>query len=56
MSEETKRLVKETVENLQHLDEESLRLMKTGSELLRARDALDKVKPGKASQKELQPV
>lgn len=42
MSEEAKKMIQETVENLKHLDEESLRIIKSGSELLKARDALDK--------------
>lgn len=45
MSEEVKKMIRETVENLKHLDEESLRIIKSGSELLKARDALDKGKP-----------
>lgn len=42
MSEESKRMIEETVENLKHLDEESLRIMKSNSEILKARDALDR--------------
>lgn len=42
MSEESRRMIEETVENLKHLDEESLRIMKSNSEILKARDALDK--------------
>lgn len=42
MSEDIKRMISKTVENLKHLDEESLRIMKSNSEILRARDALDK--------------
>ncbi len=42
MSDETKRMIAETVENLRHLDEESLRIMKSNSEILKARDALDR--------------
>lgn len=42
MSDELKRMITETVENLKHLDEESLRIMKSNSEILKARDALDK--------------
>lgn len=44
MSEETKQMIKETVENLKCLDEESLRIMKSNSEILKARDALDRKK------------
>jgi hypothetical protein len=42
VSDELKRMITETVENLKHLDEESLRIMKSNSEILKARDALDK--------------
>ncbi len=42
MSEEAKRMINETVENLKHLDKESLLIMKSNSEILKARDALDK--------------
>lgn len=42
MSEEKKKMFEETVENLKHLDEESLRMMKFGSALLRDRDELDR--------------
>ena len=42
MSEETKRMISETVENLKHLDEQSLRILKSNSEILKARDALDR--------------
>lgn len=41
MSDEKKRLIKETVENLKHLDMESLIIVKGGSEMLKARDALE---------------
>lgn len=42
MDQEKKKLIAETVENLKQLDKESLLLMKNGSELLKARDDLDK--------------
>lgn len=42
MSEEAKKMIAATVENLKHMDEESLRIMKSSSEILKARDALDK--------------
>lgn len=42
MCDEKKRLIEETVDNLKHLDKESLLIMKSGSELLKSRDALDK--------------
>ena len=44
MSEEKKNMIKQTVENLKHLDEESLKIMKSNSEILKARDALEKKK------------
>lgn len=42
MSEEKKKLIDETIENLKHLDEKSLAIIKSGAELLKSRDALDK--------------
>lgn len=42
MNDEKKQLIEETVENLKYLDEKSLLLMKSGAELLKSRDALDK--------------
>ena len=42
MSDEKRRLIDETVENLKHLDRESLLVIKSGAELLKARDALDR--------------
>lgn len=42
MSEEKKKLIDETIENLKHLDEKSLTIIKSGAELLKSRDALDK--------------
>lgn len=42
MSEEVKKLIDETVENLKCLDKESLLIMKSGAELLKTRDSLDK--------------
>lgn len=42
MSEKTRRMISETVENLKHLDEQSLQIIKSNSEVLKARDALDK--------------
>ncbi len=41
MSEEKRILIVETVKNLRQMDKESLLIIKSGSELLRARDALD---------------
>ncbi len=45
MSEEKKKLFVETVENLKHMDRESLMIMKSNSEVLKARDALDNREP-----------
>lgn len=42
MSDEKKKLIKETVENLKYLDRESLLIIKGGAELLKSRDALDR--------------
>ena len=42
MSTEKKKLIDETVENLKHLDEKSLYLIKSGAELLKSRDELDR--------------
>lgn len=41
MSEEKKKLIEETVENLKQMDKESLMIIRTGSEMLKARDAMD---------------
>lgn len=41
MSEEQKKLIDETVENLRHLNKESLLIVKSGTEMLKARDAMD---------------
>ncbi len=40
MSDEKKKLIKETVENLKHLDRESLLIMRSGAEMLKSRDAI----------------
>lgn len=42
MGEEKKKLIDETVENLKHLNKESLLIVKTGAEMLKARDSLEK--------------
>ena len=47
MSEEQKRLIEETVENLKHLDKESLLVVKGSVEVLKARDAMEKEGPEK---------
>lgn len=44
MSEEQKKLIDETVENLRHLDKESLLIVKSGTEILKARDAMEREK------------
>lgn len=44
MSEEQKKIIKETVENLKHLDKESLLVVRGSVEVLKARDAMDKEK------------
>lgn len=49
MGEEKKKLINETVENLKHLDKESLLLIKNGAELLKARAEMDKEKDKKIS-------
>lgn len=41
MSEEKRKLIEATVENLKHLDKESLLIIKSGAEMLKARDALE---------------
>ena len=47
MSEEQKRLIEETVENLKHLDKESLLVVKGSVEVLKARDTMEKDGPEK---------
>lgn len=42
MSEETKKLFEETVENLRYLDESSIRIIKSGAEMLKAKCELDR--------------
>ena len=42
MSEEQKKLIEETVENLKHLDKESLLIVKGSAEVLKAREAMNK--------------
>lgn len=42
MSESQKEMVKDIVYNMKDLNEESLRILKSNSEVLKARDALDK--------------
>lgn len=42
MGEEKKKLIDETVENLKHLNKESLLIVKAGADMLKARDSLEK--------------
>lgn len=42
MSEEQKKIIKETVENLKYLDRESLLVVKGSVEVLKIRDAMDR--------------
>lgn len=42
MSEEQKKMIRETVENMKQMDRKSLLIMKGSSELLKARDAMDR--------------
>lgn len=53
MSDEKKKLIDETVENLKHLDMESLVLMKSGTELLKTRDELERQSSGNRTQDEM---
>lgn len=41
MTEERKKLLNEITENLKHLDQKSLELVRTGAVLLRTRDAME---------------
>lgn len=50
VSEEKKKLIDETVENLKHLDKESLLLIKSGAEMLKIRDSMDAVPQGDAGE------
>lgn len=43
MTEERKTLLNEITEDLKHLDQKSLELMRTGVELLRCRDAMERL-------------
>lgn len=42
MSEETRKMIEATVENLKHLDKESLMIVKSSSEVLKVRDEMDR--------------
>lgn len=50
MSEEQKKLIDETVENLKHLNKESLLIVKGGAEMLKARDAMSAEQEQKTEQ------
>ena len=52
MSEEKKKLIDETVENLKHLDKERLLIMKSGAEMLKSRDSMDAVLQAEAKKDE----
>lgn len=41
MGEDKKKLISETVENLKHLDKESLLIIKSGAEMLKIRDSMN---------------
>lgn len=43
MSDEKKKLIKETVENLKLLDKESLLIMRSGAEMLKSRDMIGRM-------------
>ena len=52
VSEEKKKLIDETVENLKHLDKESLLIIKSGAEMLKSRDSMDAVLQAEAKKDE----
>ena len=43
MSDENKKFIKETVENLKLLDKESLLIMRSGAEMLKSRDMIGRL-------------
>lgn len=45
MKDEKKKLIKKTVENMMHLDLESLLILKNGAEILKIRDSLERKDP-----------
>lgn len=47
MSDEKKKIIRETVENLKHLDRESLLIIRSGAEMLKSRDAIEQREPVK---------
>ncbi|MEY8285413.1 hypothetical protein AALA13_16590 [Lachnospiraceae bacterium 50-23] len=42
MSDEKRKLIRETVENLKLLDKESLLIVRSGAEMLKSRDMIEK--------------
>lgn len=50
MSEEVKKLIKETVENLKHLDKSGIFLVKNGTDVLFAKKILDSESEGKENE------
>ena len=52
MSEEQKKLITEVVGNMKHMDKESLLLMKSNAEVLKARDLMDKPEVTAGTEKE----
>ena len=42
MSDEKKKLIKQTVENLKLLDKESLLIIRSGAEMLKSRDMIER--------------
>lgn len=52
MSEEKKRLIKETVENLKLLDRESLIIVRSGAEMLKSRDLIGKTEKSEGKKKQ----
>ncbi len=53
MNKEKRELIEATIKDLKQLDRESLLIVKSGAEMLRARDALE---PKKKDTEERQPV
>lgn len=53
MSDEKKRLIKETVENLKLLDKESLLIIRSGAEMLKSRDTIGKAESSESGVKEV---
>ena len=43
MGEDKKKLISETVENLKHLDKESLLIIRSGAEMLKIRDSMNEL-------------